>query len=475
MSATADPAIRSYFFGKGYRDLAATIVDSWNRNWISAQACFIKGRAHFSSDKKPSGVIFATAGISVVLFGTLVFLVASAAHILILALFFLLIYIAFTLVYLSERGYLLLKRFSAVCPDCHSKAPLPEYFCPRCSAVHTRLIPSSYGILFRTCTCGERLPATFFLKRGTLKSRCPDCKSLLENRHFESRKIFIPLVGGPVVGKSAYLFSALDKLLAEKLSELDLSYSFVDTRTEREVEHVKKLLMEGRKPEKTVATLPRALTIEIQRSGHSPRVLYLYDPAGEVFGKTEDLVLHKFQEYLSGLIFLVDPFAIPEVRREYAAQLAMVGGTLEPSQLPIEDALARILISMEENFGLGKTARIRVPVAVVFNKVDAFDLDQRIGAAAVAARLGVSPPDAEPRKVRDALLREQLIRWEQGDFVQQLEARFERVHYFACSSLGRMPDASGKAFRPRDVLEPLLWILESTDSIFVAAGRRAAA
>ncbi len=30
---------------------------------------------------------------------------------------------------------------------------------------------------------------------------------------------------------------------------------------------------------------------------------------------------------------------------------------------------------MEEHFGLGKTARLKVPVAVVINKIDAFDLD----------------------------------------------------------------------------------------------------
>lgn len=41
-----DPAIRSYFSGKGYRDLWATIAESWQRNLDSAEEFF---------DKAPGG------------------------------------------------------------------------------------------------------------------------------------------------------------------------------------------------------------------------------------------------------------------------------------------------------------------------------------------------------------------------------------------------------------------------------------
>src|SRR6185369_6540761 len=372
-----EPAIKSYFFDKGYRDLRDTITESWNRNIASSKEHFDKAARHFpgSETDKAQAILWGTAGVSVVVFGTVVFLAASAVHITILFTFFLLIYVAFSLVYLTERTYLAGKKFFTVCPQCHAKSRLPEHFCPRCGEVHRRLIPSSYGILHHTCQCGEKLPATFFLKRGLLKSRCPDCQSLLETGHTESRKAFVPIFGGPAVGKSAFLFSAVNQLI-DHTARIGLRSSFLESRTENEMVRARQQLAQGRSPDKTLATLPRAFNLQVQADGRDPRVLYLYDPAGEAFNETEGLVLHRYQEYLSGLIFLIDPFTIPAVNAEYADRLESVRDALQPSKLPIEDALARILISMEEHFGLGKAARLKVPVAVVINKVDAFDLEE---------------------------------------------------------------------------------------------------
>ena len=470
-----EPAIKSYFFGKGYRDLWATITESWNRNLESAGEHFAKASRLFPGEAADKGlaILWGTAGVSVFVFGTAVFLAASVIHVTILAAFFLLIYLAFSLVYLIERAYLACKQFFTVCPECHTKSRLPEHFCPRCGAIHRRLIPSSYGILHHTCQCGTKLPATFFLQRGQLKSQCPDCHSLLETRHTESRKAFVPIFGGPAVGKSAFLFSAVSQLM-DHTARIGMRSSFLDSRTENELERVRQQLSQGRSPDKTLSTLPRAFNLQVEADGRDPRVLYLYDPAGEAFNETEGLVLHRYQEYLSGLIFLIDPFTIPAVCAEYADHLESVREALQPSRLPIEDALDRILISMEEHFGLGKAARLKVPVAVVINKIDAFDLEARIGEPAVRQRVQASPMPVDPQSVRDELLRDQLRRWNQEDVVQQLETRCARVRYFTCSALGHMPDGSAQAFEARGVLEPLLWILGETDSVFAAERRKAA-
>jgi hypothetical protein len=475
MSTASEPAIKSYFFGKGYTDLGATIADSWRRNLASAGEHFSKASRHFGADEKSQALIYGTAAISVVLFGTAVFLLASAVHVVVLLTFFLLIYVGFTVVYLAERGYLGCRRFFAVCPECHSKNPLPEYYCPQCGEIHRRLIPSSYGILFHVCRCGTKLPATFFMKRGELTSRCPDCEQVLDRLHLESRKAFVPIVGGPAVGKSAYLFAAVQQLIDQQAPRLGFMPSFLEAGTASEFERVQQGLAQGRPPAKTLATLPRALNLKLERSNGSPWLLYFYNPAGEAFAETEGLLLHKYQEYLSGIIFLIDPFSIPAVVAEYRDRLPAVESALAPSRLPIEDALSRILISLEQHFGLAKTACVKVPTAIVVNKLDAFDLEQRIGEPAVSARIKSSTGSANEVQVRDQLVRQQLIAWDQGDFVQQLENRFTRVRYFTCSSLGRMPDKSGRSFSPLRVLEPLMWILESGSSAFVVSQARAAA
>jgi hypothetical protein len=137
--------------------------------------------------------------------------------------------------------------------------------------------------------------------------------------------------------------------------------------------------------------------------------------------------------------------------------------------VPIEDTFARIVIGMEEFFKLKKGKRIRVPVAVVLNKADAFDLEERIGERAVDARMATLP-GASREAVRDTVVREQLRAWGEGPFVQQLETRCARVRYFTCSSLGRMPDSTDRAFEGRGVLDPLLWIIGEADGALV--GRR---
>lgn len=449
MSATAEPALRSYFFWKGYQDLRATIVESWKLNLASARDHFKSAEQYVPREGVEKGLaaFFGAAGASVVLFGTAVFVIASIIHIVVLFTFFLLIYVAFSLIHLAERAYLLGKRFFTVCPACHSKTPLPVYFCPRCSAAHRRLIPSSYGILKRTCTCGETLPATFFLNRDDLRASCPDCGHLLQQGHFLSKKAFVPVLGGPSVGKSAFLFSAVHQFLTQVAPRRGLSTGFVDTRTEKEYARVCEALNQGRPPDKTLATLPHALNVELGFPQGEKSVLYLYDPAGEALAETEGLSLHKYQGYLSGIIFLIDPFAIPAVRKEYSTKLGAVENALKPSSLPVEDALSRLIIGLETHFGLGKAAKVTVPVAVVVNKADAFDLASRL-------RLGISPATVANR------VREQLIRWDIGDVVQQLETRCSNVRYFSCSALGRMPDSDSRAFKPKGVLEPLMWVLD---------------
>jgi hypothetical protein len=471
--APAEPAIKSYFFDKGYRDLRDTIAESWRRNLKSASEHFAKVSRYLPGDggHKLLAAIWGTAGVSVVIFGTVVFVAASVVHVAVLAAFFLIIYLGFSVTFLAERGFLAWKGFFPVCPDCHSRNPLAWYFCGRCGAVHRRLIPSSYGILHHTCRCGERLPATFFLRRSQLRSCCPACMHPLTAGHSESRKTFVPVFGGPGVGKSAFLTGAADQLL-ERLGERGLGAACLDARTTEELDRARRQLAVGQPLAKTVNRVPRAFNILVQAAGEDPRVLYLYDPAGDLLLGTEDLAEHRYSQQMSGLIFLIDPFAIPAVRDRHAA--ADGWEALKPSELPVEDALSRLLIGLEEHFGLSKETPLKVPVAVVVNKIDACGLDQLLGERAVQARLRASSPPPALQAARNEVIRQQLRSWGQGDVVQQLETRCARLGYFACSALGRVPDDSGQPFAAHGVLDPLWWILGEVDRAFVADRSQAA-
>jgi len=448
MSSVAEPAIRSYFFGKGYVDLRNTIVESWRRNQDSAREYWHRAEPGFAGElgEKAMATLWAAAAVAVVVFGTVFFATVSLLHVVLLGIVFLLVYLGFTLVYLLERAVMLVRRFASVCPACHYHLPLPEYLCPGCGAVHRRLVPSSYGILRRTCRCGERLPTTFFLGRGGLPSRCPACEQPLERGNVESRKLFVPLVGGPAVGKTAFLYATVGKLVDEG-DDLGLQTDFFAALDEGAFTRVREAMQSGSVPDKTMDKLPHAFTLRVHRGGRQ-RVLYLYDPSGEAYVTTEGQVQHRYQGYLSGLILLVDPFSIPALHHQFADRLAGLEDDLRPSELPTEDALSRVFIALQEHHGLRADDKLRPPVAVVVNKMDAFGLEDDL------------PRNAE------APVRRWLVNQGLGDVVQLVESRCQSVRYFACSALGRTPDASSLPFEPRGVLEPLLWLLGEVDSFF---------
>ena len=195
-------AIKNYFFGKGYKDLGNTIVSSWKSNWESSTDYFDKVS---DDDEMSLKIIHIIGGLSVVIFGTVFFLVISALHICILTLCCIVIFVSFSIVYLLDTGYRNIKKIFMACPYCYTKSILPVYHCPKCNEKHDQLWPGTYGILKRTCKCGEKLPTTFFNGRNRLTASCPSCENIIES--LEARPVAIPIIGAPSVGKTFFLFS----------------------------------------------------------------------------------------------------------------------------------------------------------------------------------------------------------------------------------------------------------------------------
>jgi hypothetical protein len=106
MSSMQEPAVKSYFFGKGYRDLQATIAESWSRNLASARKELAAAGKLWSGTylAKGGAILRATAALSVILVGTAFFLAFSTLHVAVLLAFFLLIYLGFTVAAILPGG-----------------------------------------------------------------------------------------------------------------------------------------------------------------------------------------------------------------------------------------------------------------------------------------------------------------------------------------------------------------------------------
>ena len=465
---TEQPAIKSYFFGKGYTDLWATIVDAWKRNLASAGGYGAKGITWLEQDgwgKLPAAFWFGAA-LSVFIFVSLFTLLISIIHIGILLAFFSIIYFFFSVIYIVERFYMLLQVFFPACPACSKHFNLPIYICDKCGSEHPRLIPSSYGIIHHRCRkCKQYLPCTFFANRGRLLSKCPNCGIMLSREHTESRKQFLPIIGGTSAGKSAYLFSLCRHFHEVTAAELGLTASIIDRNQALAYQRAIVDMDHGREPDVTYDKLPKAFDLLFSQNNRAKLALYLYDPAGEAFLDTSNLASHQFLEYTSGIILLVDPFSFDEIKNRYSDQLRNTELNIRPSTANINDIVTRLIRAMEQYFNLSPNDKIKFPLAVVISKVDAFDLDSIIGESALNSfpkQLGGSNEQHQNR-----MIKMRLMEWGEAHFVHQLEQRFAKIGYFTVSALGHSPDKTTTRFEALRVDKPALWLLSQSNRMWI--------
>ena len=432
-----EPAIKSYLYGKGLNDLYKIISDTWALNFKLIG--FFLNEICFKTELVLS-LIYIGSAISIFLFGSIFSIIISILHFLILGSFFIILSIMFSVVLFIEKIYLHIHRYFAACPYCHTKSLLPEYLCNNCGAIHAHLIPNEYGVFYHTCQCGNKLPSTFFLNRGNLQARCVSCHQFLDRTHIESKRLFIPILGGPSVGKTSFMFSSVHQIVEVTAKKLGYETEFIDKNTEMKYNKTVQNMKDGHLPDKTVENIPKAFNLALKKGKHTDLLLYIYDPAGEAYNKTDYISLQKYNEYGSGMIFIIDPFSFNAVKNKYTSDLAKTG--VSPSKLSANDALSRVLSALEESFGLSKTAKYKKPFAVVINKIDALDKNEII----------FQNNNEEESHIQ---IKKQLEEWNEFALIQQLEARFSNFKFFKVSSLENLNNDAN------NLTESILWIGKS--------------
>jgi TPR repeat protein len=422
------PAQVSYFFEQGYKDLWNTIRDSWKANLESASDSF-ENASYAGWIKR---LFWWGAGISVVVFGTVWFLVLSLIHILILFIVFLTIYFLFTFVWIIDYLFRFKEQVFAPCPlpGCHKKSPLPVYWCPQCNREHTQLWPSKYGIFKRTCECGEKLPCTFFNKRGKLRATCPHCGGSINTE--EGTPLIIPIIGPPNAGKSTYLYSMLSILIEEFTAKGYKVRSNINDKLIKE--SIRRLASSGF-VDKTVAYDETAIDILISK-GSTKYVIYFYDVAGEAFNLSRNIEKHRFYGYFSAMMFLLDPFAVEQVRTEYYEsfrkhlnKLPSGNNHLYDKALGLNEVYATLTLNLAQNYNIKDSDSIKQLLAVIIPKTDLLD----------------DKTDMTDKECRDFL-----TRFGQKSFIEQIIWKFKNVRFFGVSSTGK--NSIG-------ILAPFEWIL----------------
>ena len=423
------PAKVNYFFKQGYIELWNTIRDSWYANIASAMDSFDKW-SYVGAVKK---IFYVSAGIFVFVFGTAWFLVLSLLHITILFAFFFIVYFLFTFTWVLDYLFRVKEKIFAACPNpgCHKKSNLPIYHCPGCGVGHTQLWPSKYGIWTRTCNCGEKIPCTFFNKRGKLRGTCPCCTLPINTE--EGTPLIIPIVGPPNAGKSTYLYSMLDDLTENFTAKGYKVYSNINDKLIKE--SIGRLASSGI-VDKTVAYESKAVDILISK-GSTKYAVYFYDVAGEAFEASRNIEQHRFYGYFSAMIFLLDPFAVEQVRNEYYEQfnehlkrLPSGNGNLYDNAMGLNDVYATLTRNLAEHYNIKDNEKIKRRLAVIIPKTDLL---------------------ANKAAMTDKECRNFLIKFGQKSFIEQITWKFKNTHFFGVSSAGK---------KSIGVLAPFEWILK---------------
>jgi hypothetical protein len=380
-----------------------------------------------------SGVVLAAATTTAIQF----------VHAALLALIVALLATTGLLLYGTELAGLAIRKIHMKCPhpDCYRHIALPCYKCPR-GHKHRHLRPGVYGIFRRVCACGLPLPTALMLNRHQLEASCPRCTRLVPRGLGSARLVHFPLIGGTSAGKSSLLTAMVAGL--EALSrDQGSTVEFASDASRQEYESAKQLLSSGKWPDKTSVYVPEAFMFFVGR-GRKRRLVYLYDPRGEVFREADSVRRQQYLESASGIIFVVDPFA-SSAARDLPATDEQIVRDARPSAEDPQATYART--ASELGVRLGRRLA-RTPVAVIATKIDA-----------VLRTQGMPHPsqpdddDCVAAWLEDIGLR---------NLAASLTHDFGAVRYWAASAYASAGPESISATSRSAVTAPILWLLSLT-------------
>lgn len=469
MALAPQPAKKSYFFEKGYTDVGNTIKGAWSRNSDS-----IKKYSENLQNLEDQSLVYKTfiaivnviAIIAVVLFGSIITAIITAINIAVLLAFMVTVYIGFSVIWGIDRMYLIRKKIFTACHECKEKSLIPTYICPKCNAKHTNLTPGVYGILHRTCSCGEKLPTVFFNGRKNLEAECPHCGHPLTDR--ESRPICIPIVGGRSVGKTAFITAFSREFIENVAPTKGIEIEFYNSKKEDIYREITQDYVSGStrmtdRPTDVNGVSSVSFSFFAKHSSFSPeRLVHIYDIAGEVFTDNSENEVQKQYEYCQGIVLIIDPFAIPSIRYKYEE-------LLEPEDIAgigkadINEIINSFLNKLREVTGLSDNKMVKVPLAVVISKIDSAGLEQDIGDMAVNKLMRTEPEKfTNYYDTQDYLCRKFLKENDMESFLNNISIQFKNNRFFACSAIGHTRD-KGK-YEPKGVLPPMQWLFGIADS-----------
>jgi ABC-type dipeptide/oligopeptide/nickel transport system ATPase component len=319
---------------------------------------------------------------------------------------------------------------------------------------------------------------------------CPECHTALPIDFVDSRSPMIGLVGAKGSGKTV-LMTVLVKQLREVVgrrfgADIRIATDNPDGMqgiSEYQASRETPLYSNGRLPVGTAQqgsagrkhTTPVVLRWRqesarlLRGQGLDSTVLSFVDTAGEDLNDQDTAFTLQYLSVCDALMITLDPFALPGAR----TRLSLSEGAIQVADGVPLDVVANITELLRTEHKVKKRKKIKLPVAIVFTKIDAFypTIDRHNPIMA-------EPPKAAAYQETDgqavhehmlALLHE----WQADDIDMHMRLNYDDFRYFGVSALGAEPNYQSNAVapggvQPHRVEDPVLWLLAKTGTVGAA-------
>ncbi|MDD3154003.1 MAG: hypothetical protein PHS41_03990, partial [Victivallaceae bacterium] len=295
---------------------------------------------------------------------------------------------------------------------------------------------------------------------SVLTSRaCPHCNNELPVSIDKLSDITIAIIGAKNSGKSHYI-----ALLIHRIKQLAGDFGWclspLDERTigRYEQDFRRPLFtefkpIEGTKSAETNTSVNQPLLYSLQMNKSRKKViLAFYDTAGEDLQDLSSIKeLNRYIYTSSGIICLLDPLQLSMVREEFKRN---IGGE---ANLPDVDTdtgtiLSRVAIlihsgQIAENSKYQDAAKIKIPLAIAFSKIDALMVSDDVSASALMPESCELFHESRHKGCLDigefnninALVKDWILAVDQTSNIVQQSSEFEKTAFFGFSSLGCNP------------------------------------
>jgi hypothetical protein len=329
-------------------------------------------------------------------------------------------------------------RAAGSCPNtgCYWVSALPVFRClnDACPELHRDIRPSRLGVLWRRCGCGQRMPTTV-LRSTKMRAVCPKCNGALRPGAAVATDIRLPVFGATMAGKTRFIMAGLVGLI--RLADNDgIRVSATDPDSERMIaDYIDVIARQVRIDKTSPGVLPVAVSVQLE-VGRRTALIHLFDAAGELFVDREQNAKLAYLDHARALVFVLDPFSIPDLRVRLAgfdAELLDTTASHDP------EGSYHVTVQRLRNYGV---ATRRMKLAFVLSKADL------LRSTPVVDGLPTSSVEVRPWLHQVGL----------DNLLHAAERDFAQVRYFLVSAMHAEPQQETSA------LAPLRWLL-ATDGI----------